>query len=105
MSEFRLFGDFRSGHDHEYIVFDFQVKSSRLLDQPYLYHVELFDLLLETVKGEEGFKLNVPHLKRIFNLHYFLELLMQEDDLENQRKIKHTTGISLMKPKLVQLVT
>lgn len=53
-----------------------------MVDQPYIYHGELLDLFLETVKGEEGFKLNVPHLKRIFDLHYFLELLMLPDDLE-----------------------
>jgi hypothetical protein len=49
-------------------------------DEPYAYHSLIIEILLKCIEGEEGLKLNIPKIKSIMNLHYFL-VLLQDDHI------------------------
>jgi len=50
-------------------------------DRPFVYHAQLLEVLIGTIKGAESFNMSKAKLKGIFSLGYLLETLANPDSL------------------------
>lgn len=85
-NEFWLYGQFTKSQGVSVLKFEFSKTHHHkttyvTVDQPFLYHSKIIEVLLQTTVGEESFKLNSPKLKNVFKLGYLIELLLEPDDL------------------------
>ncbi|CAD8066638.1 unnamed protein product [Paramecium sonneborni] len=114
INEFYLYGEFKAIEGRKVLEFTFEKsQETKLCDQPYLYHSEILQVLLATIIGEESFKINSPKLKKLFKLHYLLELLLQPDDFLSEEanileglvdvNLSMIDGIKHIKPQIIEL--
>ncbi|CAD8059333.1 unnamed protein product [Paramecium primaurelia] len=102
-NEFVFEGDIQLHHSD----FLTDLASSPPMNQPFLYHAKLLDLLLQctqiqVLEGDQkdNFTINVAKLKKKFTAQYIIQLLCKPDSITNRNPSMLEQGFGLIKKQL-----
>lgn len=115
--------------DDETGQIQFQFQKQKPLDQPFIYHAQLFNILVPQDKASEQLSFVHARLRKIFNIPYCFSLLLQRDNLNTSQSLHTITtkkenplhkdhlmfdrdsniedpqkGYSIIKPKILELM-
>ena len=72
-------------------------------DEPFIYQAKLLEVLLMTTKGSNLMNIALNKLKKVFEVSYLIEILIEEDSFIEEKGLK-ANGFAFLKPTILRFL-